>query len=189
MNKKPVKGTVGLEGKLYLLLIGTTALSLCIVILKVKALVPRMTATMVHRQRKASAAREMYISSVKGRSGNSFKAVKPNVTTPLLFKLIPAVVHLGVLLRWFSPDGLVEIGFKGDIIRPDSVKQRPLGCYFKTLHQMVTSRNGPRLNAAAAAAQLALLVLEWTNSAANQELDDGSLSSVSHENGCLSSNI
>ncbi|KAG6585741.1 K(+) efflux antiporter 6, partial [Cucurbita argyrosperma subsp. sororia] len=62
------------QGKLYLLLIGTTALSL--------------------------------------------------VTTPLLFKLIPAVVHLGVLLRWFSPDGLVEIGFKGDIIRPDSVKQR-----------------------------------------------------------------
>lgn len=26
------------------------------------------------------------------------------VTTPLLFKLIPAVVRLGVLLRWFSPD-------------------------------------------------------------------------------------
>ncbi|XP_042486042.1 K(+) efflux antiporter 4 isoform X2 [Macadamia integrifolia] len=42
------------EGKLYLLLLGTTALSL--------------------------------------------------VTTPLLFKLIPAVVHLGVLLRWFSSD-------------------------------------------------------------------------------------
>lgn len=62
------------EGKLYLLLIGTTALSL--------------------------------------------------VTTPFLFKLIPAVVHLGVLLRWFSPDSLVEIGFKGDIIRSDSVKQR-----------------------------------------------------------------
>ncbi|KAJ0964722.1 hypothetical protein J5N97_025860 [Dioscorea zingiberensis] len=42
------------QGKLYLLLLGTTALSL--------------------------------------------------VTTPLLFKLIPAVIHLGVLLRWFSPD-------------------------------------------------------------------------------------
>ncbi|KAJ4957709.1 hypothetical protein NE237_024820 [Protea cynaroides] len=42
------------EGKLYLLLLGTTALSL--------------------------------------------------VTTPFLFKLIPAVLHLGVLLRWFSPD-------------------------------------------------------------------------------------
>jgi hypothetical protein len=26
------------------------------------------------------------------------------VTTPLLFKMIPAVVHLGVLLRWFSVD-------------------------------------------------------------------------------------
>ncbi|XP_057968765.1 K(+) efflux antiporter 4-like isoform X3 [Malania oleifera] len=47
------------EGKLYLLLLGTTALSL--------------------------------------------------VTTPLLFKLIPAVVHLGVLLRWFSPDSPTEI--------------------------------------------------------------------------------
>ncbi|XP_077210731.1 K(+) efflux antiporter 4-like isoform X4 [Tasmannia lanceolata] len=52
------------EGKLYLLLLGTTALSL--------------------------------------------------VTTPLLFKLIPAVIHLGVLLRWFSPDSIqVEMGFKG----------------------------------------------------------------------------
>ncbi|CAL5400164.1 unnamed protein product [Camellia sinensis] len=51
------------EGKLYLLLLGTTALSL--------------------------------------------------VTTPLLFKLIPAMVHLGVLLRWFSPDIQNEIGFKG----------------------------------------------------------------------------
>ncbi|XVE70585.1 hypothetical protein DITRI_Ditri10aG0083200 [Diplodiscus trichospermus] len=46
------------EGKLYLLLLGTTALSL--------------------------------------------------VTTPLLFKLIPAVVHLGVLLRWFPPDSPSE---------------------------------------------------------------------------------
>ncbi|KAH9799942.1 K(+) efflux antiporter 6 [Citrus sinensis] len=49
------------EGKLYLLLLGTTALSL--------------------------------------------------VTTPLLFKLIPGVVHLGVLLRWFSPDSSIENGF------------------------------------------------------------------------------
>lgn len=31
------------------------------------------------------------------------------VTTPLLFKLIPAVVHLGVLLRWFSPDSMSEV--------------------------------------------------------------------------------
>ncbi|KAJ3691949.1 hypothetical protein LUZ60_012299 [Juncus effusus] len=62
------------QGKLYLLLLGTTALSL--------------------------------------------------VTTPLLFKLIPAVVHLGVLLRWFSPDNsLVEIGFKGDNLRVDAVKR------------------------------------------------------------------
>ncbi|XP_021747022.1 K(+) efflux antiporter 4-like isoform X1 [Chenopodium quinoa] len=45
------------------------------------------------------------------------------VTTPLLFKLIPAVVHLGVLLRWFSPDISSEIGFKGDSLRSDSVKR------------------------------------------------------------------
>ncbi|XP_051151291.1 K(+) efflux antiporter 6-like isoform X2 [Andrographis paniculata] len=62
------------EGKVYLLLLGTTALSL--------------------------------------------------VTTPLLFKLIPAVVHLGVLLRWFSPDGPNELGFKGDSLRSESAKQR-----------------------------------------------------------------
>ncbi|KAM6553565.1 hypothetical protein CsatB_014327 [Cannabis sativa] len=48
-----------LQGKLYLLLLGTTALSL--------------------------------------------------VTTPLLFKLISAFVHLGVLLRWFSPDSPSEV--------------------------------------------------------------------------------
>ena len=31
------------------------------------------------------------------------------VTTPLLFKLIPAVVHLGVLLRWFPADSPTEV--------------------------------------------------------------------------------
>jgi hypothetical protein len=31
------------------------------------------------------------------------------VTTTLLFKLIPAVMHLGVLLRWFPPDSAVEV--------------------------------------------------------------------------------
>ncbi|KAG6626320.1 hypothetical protein I3843_15G034800 [Carya illinoinensis] len=64
------------EGKVYLLLLGTTALSL--------------------------------------------------VTTPLLFKLIPAVVHLGVLLRWFSPDGSLESGFKGENLRSESMKQRTI---------------------------------------------------------------
>ncbi|XP_020261844.1 K(+) efflux antiporter 4-like isoform X1 [Asparagus officinalis] len=59
------------EGKVYLLLIGTTALSL--------------------------------------------------VTTPFLFKSIPAVVHLGVLLRWFSPDSSqAEMGYKGENLRSDS---------------------------------------------------------------------
>ncbi|CAL0332726.1 unnamed protein product [Lupinus luteus] len=44
--------------------------------------------------------------------------------TPLLFKLIPAVVHLGMLLRWFSPDSLVEIAsFKVENLRADSDKQ------------------------------------------------------------------
>ncbi|XP_062097224.1 K(+) efflux antiporter 6 [Humulus lupulus] len=62
------------EGKLYLLLLGTTALSL--------------------------------------------------VTTPMLFKLIPAVVHLGVLLRWFPPDISLEMGVKGENLRSDSGKQR-----------------------------------------------------------------
>ncbi|PON50441.1 DNA-directed DNA polymerase [Parasponia andersonii] len=61
------------QGKLYLLLLGTTALSL--------------------------------------------------VTTPLLFKLIPAVVHLGVLLRWFSPESQSEIGYKGDSLRSESAKR------------------------------------------------------------------
>ncbi|KAK2439302.1 K(+) efflux antiporter 4 [Trifolium repens] len=61
------------EGKLYLLLLGTTALSL--------------------------------------------------VTTPLLFKLIPAVLHLGSLLRWFPPDSPAEIVFKGDNFRSDSTKR------------------------------------------------------------------
>ncbi|KAL6602853.1 hypothetical protein ACP70R_043214 [Stipagrostis hirtigluma subsp. patula] len=63
-----------IEGKLYLLLLGTTALSL--------------------------------------------------VTTPLLFKMIPAVVHLGVLLRWFSVDSnQVELGLKNDGLRIDSGKR------------------------------------------------------------------
>jgi len=53
------------DGKLYLLLLGTTALSL--------------------------------------------------VTTPLLFKMIPSIVHLGVLMHWFAPDGsLSEMGLKGE---------------------------------------------------------------------------
>ncbi|GAA0164675.1 hypothetical protein LIER_20257 [Lithospermum erythrorhizon] len=45
------------------------------------------------------------------------------VTTPLLFKMIPAVVHLGVLLKWFSPDLSTEIGYKGDIHRTESAKR------------------------------------------------------------------
>ncbi|KAM7259164.1 hypothetical protein ACFE04_014905 [Oxalis oulophora] len=45
------------------------------------------------------------------------------VTTPLLFKLIPAVVHIGVLLRWFSPETPLESGYKGDAFRSDSSKR------------------------------------------------------------------
>ncbi|THF99995.1 hypothetical protein TEA_017533 [Camellia sinensis var. sinensis] len=55
------------EGKLYLLLLGTTALSLV------------SDYTSFHK-------------------------------SALLFKLLPAVVHLGVLLRWFSPDIPTETG-------------------------------------------------------------------------------
>ncbi|XP_028552332.1 K(+) efflux antiporter 6 isoform X2 [Dendrobium catenatum] len=63
------------EGKLYLLLLGTTALSL--------------------------------------------------VTTPLLFKMIPAVIHLGVLLRWFPPDSnSSETGHKGENHRVDSGQEK-----------------------------------------------------------------
>ncbi|KAM0030740.1 putative cation/H+ exchanger, sodium/solute symporter superfamily [Helianthus debilis subsp. tardiflorus] len=62
-----------IEGKLYLLLLGTTALSL--------------------------------------------------VTTPFLFKLIPAVVHLGVLLRWFTPDIPTEMLYKGELMRSDTAKR------------------------------------------------------------------
>ncbi|CAJ1937138.1 unnamed protein product [Sphenostylis stenocarpa] len=69
------------EGKLYLLLLGTTALSL-------------LTQTEIMQ-----------------------------VTTPLLFKLIPAVVHLGALLRWFPPDSSAEFAFKGDSFRSNSTKR------------------------------------------------------------------
>lgn len=33
------------------------------------------------------------------------------VTTPLVFKMIPAVVHLGILLKWFSPDSTIEVSW------------------------------------------------------------------------------
>ncbi|KAE8678748.1 K(+) efflux antiporter 4 [Hibiscus syriacus] len=46
-----------------------------------------------------------------------------SLVTTLLLKLIPAVVPLGVLLRWFPPDSQSEIGFKGDGLRSDSGKQ------------------------------------------------------------------
>ncbi|GER56123.1 glutathione-regulated potassium-efflux system protein [Striga asiatica] len=62
------------EGKVYLLLLGTTALSL--------------------------------------------------VTTPLLFKLIPAVLHLGILLRWFSPDSPTEVEqVENDSDTPESSRE------------------------------------------------------------------
>ncbi|KAL3837927.1 hypothetical protein ACJIZ3_022518 [Penstemon smallii] len=55
------------EGKMYLLLLGTTALSL--------------------------------------------------VTTPVLFKLIPALMHLGVLMHWFPPENVTNNEEKVSIIR------------------------------------------------------------------------
>ncbi|KAK6273877.1 hypothetical protein POUND7_010960 [Theobroma cacao] len=74
------------EGKLYLLLLGTTALSLV----------------------------------------RLLRGIICMVTTPLLFKLIPAILHLGVLLRWFSPEreSSIEVGIKADSLRSDSGKHR-----------------------------------------------------------------
>ncbi|MQL92717.1 hypothetical protein Taro_025344, partial [Colocasia esculenta] len=98
------------EGKLYLLLLGTTALSL--------ALFCRVAAT--------SDQREMAPWSPMRRESNAAakEGKGPRVTTPLLFKLIPAVIHLGILLRWFAPDcGQNEMGFKGDSLRADSAKR------------------------------------------------------------------
>nr|GEZ34737.1 K(+) efflux antiporter 4-like [Tanacetum cinerariifolium] len=75
-------------GKLYLLLLGTTALSLG----------------------------KLYL-LLLGTTALSL------VTTPFLFKLIPAVVHLGVLLRWFSPELPTEVLFKGELMRSDTAKR------------------------------------------------------------------
>ncbi|GER33906.1 glutathione-regulated potassium-efflux system protein [Striga asiatica] len=91
------------EGKVYLLLLGTTALSL------------------------EWYSEERIIFKLNGEYLNgygifTFKVLQ--VTTPLLFKLIPAVMHLGILLRWFSSESPNEIGFKGDNLRSDSTKQR-----------------------------------------------------------------
>ncbi|KAA3468275.1 K(+) efflux antiporter 4-like isoform X4 [Gossypium australe] len=84
------------EGKLYLLLLGTTALSL--------------GSLKMDDCNKSLAA--VAFSLIGSRT----------VTTPLLFKLIPAVVRLGVLLRWFPADS-PEIGLKGDSLRADSAKR------------------------------------------------------------------
>lgn len=62
-----------IEGKLYLLLLGTTALSL--------------------------------------------------VTTPLLFRMIPIIMHLGVLMGWFPPDSnQTEVVSKGENLHPGSTQ-------------------------------------------------------------------
>ncbi|KAG4965075.1 hypothetical protein JHK85_040050 [Glycine max] len=66
-----------------------------------------------------SRASNLHLVEVSGKS-----IYLTTVTTPLLFKLIPAVVHLGVLLRWFSTDSSMEIGYKLDNLRSDSGKQR-----------------------------------------------------------------
>eukprot|EP01018_Ginkgo_biloba_P001538 Gb_19622 [translate_table: standard] len=63
-----------IEGKLYLLLLGTTALSL--------------------------------------------------VTTPLLFRMIPGIMHLGMLMRWFSPDSSQsEVTFRSESIHSGSTQR------------------------------------------------------------------
>ncbi|XP_016720434.2 K(+) efflux antiporter 4 isoform X1 [Gossypium hirsutum] len=81
------------EGKLYLLLLGTTALSL--------------------------------------------------VTTPLLFKLIPAVVRLGVLLRWFPADSpedrCINVQKSKSIERADSFRVAKLFIQYANLYKFLTN--------------------------------------------------
>ncbi|TYI71457.1 hypothetical protein E1A91_D08G296400v1 [Gossypium mustelinum] len=81
------------EGKLYLLLLGTTALSL--------------------------------------------------VTTPLLFKLIPAVVRLGVLLRWFPADSpedrCINVQKSKSIERTDSFRVAKLFIQYANLYKFLTN--------------------------------------------------
>ncbi|GJV92987.1 K(+) efflux antiporter 4 isoform X1 [Tanacetum coccineum] len=47
---------------------------------------------------------------------------KSLVTTPFLFKPIPAIVHLGVLLRWFSPELPTKVLFNGELMPSDTAK-------------------------------------------------------------------
>ncbi|XP_074562627.1 K(+) efflux antiporter 5-like isoform X1 [Curcuma longa] len=77
-----------IEGKMYLLLLGTTALSLvsflyfCLFnyyLLYSVFVVPKL---------------------------NSF--LLDQVTTPLMFKLIPVIIHLGNLMRWFSSEASLQ---------------------------------------------------------------------------------
>ncbi|CAN7047602.1 unnamed protein product [Brassica rapa subsp. trilocularis] len=66
------------------------------------------------------------------------------VTTPFLFKLIPAVVHLGVLLRWFSPNSSTEVNQK-HLCRPVSLctplaQTQLFDCLFSSLYVLRLSR-------------------------------------------------
>ncbi|RZC72466.1 hypothetical protein C5167_047946 [Papaver somniferum] len=59
------------------------------------------------------------------------------VTTLLLFKLIPAGIHLGVLLHWFSPDSSqIEVIFASSIHCPTFL-WKTCGPQLATLSDMV----------------------------------------------------
>jgi hypothetical protein len=38
-----------------------------------------------------------------------YMLVLPQVTTPLLFKFIPVIMQLGILMGWFSSDAEVKL--------------------------------------------------------------------------------
>lgn len=70
---------------MYLLLLGTTALSLVFFLM---LLSPKMVG---------------YSFGFKFLTLN-YDTIPLQVTTPVLFKLIPAVMHLGVLMHWFPAE-------------------------------------------------------------------------------------
>ncbi|KAJ1408154.1 Sodium/solute symporter superfamily [Sesbania bispinosa] len=150
------------EGKLYLLLLGTTALSLVIYIhygLLASCICSRANYCFkLHRpwgqnekHDKCSTSSEKHVEGcdtiqsykLAGNSASQHEWTRYHqtpvssrarflcmglnvmasflqmvqVTTPLLFKLIPAVVHLGALLRWFPPDSPSEVFVVSVVLR------------------------------------------------------------------------
>lgn len=61
------------------------------------------------------------------------------VTTPVLFKLIPAIMHLGVLMHWFPVENVAqdEVVFLTEIGLIDTI----LTSHANTLDHMLLSTN------------------------------------------------